>query len=119
MNIKIGEREYKTMDMLGKASELKKAGTVVLHLYDCVEDDLNYLKSFPEIDKMVCMKRHYTWVFLNCEIQTLHFAPARWSYNHEHKDLIVTFKFKDIVGSHSDELVKGKIRDKKLKELLK
>ena len=31
----------------------------------------------------------------------------------------IYIKFKDVLGSHDSELLKGKIRDKKLKELLK
>jgi hypothetical protein len=35
------------------------------------------------------------------------------------KVVIIYITFEDVVGSHNDELIKGKLRDKKLKELFK
>jgi hypothetical protein len=37
----------------------------------------------------------------------------------DNKIVTIDIIFEDVIGSHNDELLKGKLRDKKLKELLK
>lgn len=72
----------------------------------------DYFKSLTTIDKVKVSKHNYSWIFLNCKIDS--FFDCYYD-----KVLKLDIIFDDVIGSHSDELLKGKIRDKKLNELLK
>ena len=78
----------------------------------------DYFKSLTTIDKVKVSKHNYSWVFLNCTIDKIHLAPTKYEWGYD-KVLKLDIIFEDVIGSHNDELIKGKIRDKKLKELLK
>ena len=85
-------------------------------------NSFDYFKSLTTVDKVKVSKYSYSWVFLNCTIDKIHLAPSRYnaySVLGDDKILILDIIFEDVVGSHNDELIKGKIRDKKLKQLLK
>ena len=119
MNIVIADRMYNTYDMIEKASKLKKDGIIKFTLYSCTNEDFEYFRTNQVFDKLEAKKLHYTWVFLNCKVDSIHLAPDRWSYDPGYKNLIISFKFDDVVGSNSDAILKGKIRDKKLKDLFR
>ena len=78
----------------------------------------DYFKSLTTIDKVKVSKHNYSWVFLNCTIDKIHLAPTKYEWGYD-KVLKLDIIFEDVIGSHNDELIKGKIRDKKLNELLK
>ena len=78
----------------------------------------DYFKSLTTIDKVKVSKHNYSWVFLNCTIDKIHLAPTKYEWGYD-KVLKLDIIFEDVIGSHNDELLKGKIRDKKLNELLK
>lgn len=78
----------------------------------------DYFKSLTTIDKVKVSKHNYSWIFLNCKIDKIHLAPTKYEWGYD-KVLKLDITFDDVIGSHSDELLKGKIRDKKLNELLK
>ena len=86
-------------------------------------ESFKYFKSLPKIDKIKVSKNNYSWVFLNCIIDKIDLKPTKWNdpYSVLGDDKVVTIyiTFDDVLGSHDAELLKGKIRDKKLKELLK
>jgi hypothetical protein len=79
----------------------------------------DYFKSLTKIDKVKVSKHNYSWLFLNCTIDKIHLAPTKWPSLDDNKIVTIDIIFDDVIGSHSDELLKGKIRDKKLNELLK
>ena len=85
----------------------------------------DYFKSLTTIDKVKVSKHNYSWVFLNCKIKIdkVNLSPSDWSSPYsvlgDNKLLTLHIIFDDVIGSHTDELLKGKIRDKKLNELLK
>jgi hypothetical protein len=76
----------------------------------------DYFKSLTTIDKVKVSKHNYSWVFLNCTIDKIHLAPTKYEWGYD-KVLKLDIIFEDVIGSHNDELIKGKIRDKKLNEL--
>lgn len=78
----------------------------------------DYFKGLETVDKIKISKNRYSWVFLNCKIDKIHLAPSKYNIGCD-KVLILNITFDDVIGSHSDELIKGMIRDKKLNELLK
>jgi hypothetical protein len=86
-------------------------------------ESFKYFKSLPKIDKVKLSKYSYSWVFLNCTIDKIDLKPTKWNdpYSALGDDKVVTIyiTFEDVIGSHNDELIKGKLRDKKLKELFK
>lgn len=85
----------------------------------------DYFKSLTKIDKVKVSKHNYSWLFLNCKIKIdkVNLSPPDWSSPYsflgDNKIVTIDIIFDDVIGSHSDELLKGKIRDKKLNELLK
>ena len=103
-----------------KISSLKRKKTIKIQIplnLQRIDHSLafDYFKSLTTIDKVKVSKHNYSWVFLNCKIKidkvNLFFG--------DNKLLTLHIIFDDVIGSHTDELLKGKIRDKKLNELLK
>jgi hypothetical protein len=86
-------------------------------------ESFKYFKSLPKIDKVKLSKYSYSWVFLNCTIDKIDLKPTKWNDPYsalgDDKVVIIYITFEDVIGSHNDELIKGKLRDKKLKELFK
>ena len=111
-----------------KISSLKRKKTIKIQISLNLQridhsKSFDYFKSLTTIDKVKVSKNNYSWVFLNCTIDKIHLAPTKWNdpYSTLSDNKIVTIDiiFEDVIGSHNDELLKGKLRDKKLNELLK
>lgn len=120
-----------------KISSLKRKKTIKIQIPLNLQridhsSAFDYFKSLTTIDKVKVSKHNYSWVFLNCKIKIdkVNLSPSDWSspysvmlgqYPNTQDNAILTLHiiFDDVIGSHSDELLKGKIRDKKLNELLK
>jgi hypothetical protein len=103
-----------------KISSLKIKKTIKIQILlnlQRIDHAFDYFKSLTTIDKVKVSKHNYSWVFLNCTIGKIHLAPKKW--NGDNKIVKIDIIFEDVIGSHSDELLKGKLRDKKLKELFK
>ena len=129
----IFEIEDKKYDMVWyvfneKISSLKRKKTIKIQIPLKLQridhsKAFNYFKSLTTVDKVKVSKHNYSWVFLNCIIDKIDVNPTNWNdiYSVLGDDKVVTLHiiFEDVVGSHNEELLKGKIRDKKLKELLK
>lgn len=108
-----------------KISSLKRKKTIKVQIpltFQRKDHSLSfdYFKSLTKIDKVKISKHNYSWVFLNCTIDKIHLAPSKFvDWGNDDKILKIDIIFDDVIGSHSGELLKGKIRDKKLNELLK
>jgi hypothetical protein len=128
----IFEIEDKKYDMVWyvfneKISSLKRKKTIKIQIPLKLQridhsKAFNYFKSLTTVDKVKVSKHNYSWVFLNCTIDKIDVNSTNWSDIYSVLgDKVVTLYiiFEDVFGSHNEELLKGKIRDKKLKELLK
>ena len=58
----------------------------------------------------------YKWVFCNCNLIQFHIAPSKWSPG---KTIFLKVSYDDVIGSHLDNIIVSKLRDKKLDDLLK
>ena len=119
---------YETFDE--SISNLKKKKSIKVQIplnFQRIDHSLSfdYFKSLTTIDKVKISKYSYSWVFLNCKIKIdkINLSPSDWSSPYsvlgDNKILTLHIIFEDVIGSHNDELIKGKLRDKKLKELFK
>lgn len=119
---------YGTFDE--KISSLKRKKTIKIQIplnLQRIDHSLtfDYFKGLETVDKIKISKNRYSWVFLNCKIKInkINLSPSDWSSPYsvlgDNKLLTLHIIFDDVIGSHTDELLKGKIRDKKLNELLK
>jgi len=110
-----------------KISSLKRKKTIKIQIplnFQRIShsESFDYFKSLTTIDKVKVSKHNYSWIFLNCKIDKMHLEGAKFIervWGDDDQILKIDIIFEDVVGSHNDELIKGKIRDKKLKELLK
>jgi hypothetical protein len=111
-----------------KISSLKRKKTIKIQIPLNLQridhsSAFDYFKSLTTIDKVKVSKNNYSWVFLNCTIDKIHLAPTKWNDPYsalgDNKIVTIDIIFEDVIGSHNDELLKGKLRDKKLNELLK
>lgn len=111
-----------------KISSLKRKKTIRIQIPLNLQridhsKSFDYFKSLTTVDKVKVSKYSYSWVFLNCTIDKIDLKPTKWNDPYsalgDDKVVIIYITFEDVVGSHNDELIKGKIRDKKLEELLK
>jgi hypothetical protein len=110
-----------------KISSLKRKKTIKVSIPLNLQrishsESLDYFKSLTIIDKIKISKHNYSWVFLNCIIDKIHLEGAKFVervWGNDDQILKLDIIFEDVIGSHSEDLLKGKIRDKKLNELLK